>query len=154
MIAVRINGTDHQLRDDPATPLLWILRDRLELRGTKFNCLSGQCGVCTVLVAGQPVRACVTPLSSVAGQDVLTIEGLASSDGHPLLRAWLAERVPQCGYCQPGQIMTALALLQRSPRPSDAEIDATMSGVLCRCGTYQRIRRAIHRAANAPGKGS
>jgi aerobic-type carbon monoxide dehydrogenase small subunit (CoxS/CutS family) len=129
------------------TPLLWVLRDSLGLHGCKFSCGAGLCGVCTVHLDGEAVRACVTPLAKVVDHKVITIEGLASNANHPLLKAWYEQGVPQCGYCQPGQIMTAAALLAKNPAPSDAQIDAAMSAVLCRCGTYQRIRRAIHRAA-------
>jgi aerobic-type carbon monoxide dehydrogenase small subunit (CoxS/CutS family) len=128
------------------TPLLWVLRDNLGLTGTKFGCGIAQCGACTVHVDGAPTRSCVIPVSSVAGKRVTTIEGLSRDRSHPVQRAWIAEDVPQCGYCQSGQIMAAAALLEVNPAPTDADIDATMTNI-CRCGTYQRIRAAIHRAA-------
>jgi aerobic-type carbon monoxide dehydrogenase small subunit (CoxS/CutS family) len=128
------------------TPLLWVLRDNLGLTGTKFGCGIAQCGACTVHVDGAPTRSCVIPVSSVAGKRVTTIEGLSRDRSHPVQRAWIAEDVPQCGYCQSGQIMAAVALLEANPTPTDADIDATMTNI-CRCGTYQRIRAAIHRAA-------
>jgi isoquinoline 1-oxidoreductase beta subunit len=146
---LRVNGKDFPIAMDPATPILWILRDTLQLKGTKYGCGVGICGSCTVLADGQPVRACITPLSAMDGRSVVTIEGLAEA-GHPLLDAWVAEQVPQCGYCQPGQIVAAAALLATHSRPDDAAIDDAISDVLCRCGTYQRIRRAIHRAAEQP----
>jgi aerobic-type carbon monoxide dehydrogenase small subunit (CoxS/CutS family) len=128
-------------------PLLWALRDLLGLTGTKFGCGVGQCGACTVHLNGAAARSCIIPLSAVGERAVTTIEGLSPNRSHPLQRAWIAEQVPQCGYCQAGQLMTAAALLANNPAPSDAEIDAALSGNLCRCGTYQRIRSAIHRAA-------
>ncbi len=132
---------------EPETPLLWALRDGLQLTGTKFGCGIAVCGACIVLVDGQPVRSCVTALSSVAGRQLTTIEGLSAERSHPVQQAWIAEEVPQCGYCQSGQILAATALLARQPDPGDADIDDAMRDVLCRCGTYPRIRRAIHRAA-------
>ena len=132
---------------EPDTPLLWVLRDALDLTGTKYGCGIAQCGACTVHLDGQPVRACVTPVTTAVGKKVTTIEGLDPRAEHPLQRAWVAEQVPQCGYCQSGQIMSAAALLGRTPDPSDAQIDDAMGGNICRCGTYQRIRKAIHRAA-------
>jgi isoquinoline 1-oxidoreductase alpha subunit len=153
MIALTVNGEERQVDvADPATPLLWILRDQLDLVGAKFGCGIGQCGACTVLLDGSAVRSCSLPLSAAAGKSVTTIEGLAK-DGilHPLQEAWIAEDVAQCGYCQAGQIMSAAALLQITPQPSDAEIDAGMAGNLCRCGTYLRIRKAIKRAAGQTG---
>ena len=132
----------------PDMPLLWVLRDRLGLTGTKFGCGLGQCGACTVHVDGVATRACLTTASAAAGKTITTIEGLSPDSTHPLQVAWVAEQVPQCGYCQSGQIMSAAALLARTPRPTDAQIDTAMAGNICRCGTYQRIRRAIHRAAN------
>ncbi len=149
MISLFVNGKRHDVELEPDTPLLWVLRDTLRLTGTKYGCGIAQCGACTVHLDGEAVRACVTPLSAVAGKSVTTIEGLSPDASHPVQRAWIAEQAPQCGYCQPGQIMQAAALLAKIPNPSDADIDAAMSGVLCRCGTYQRIRRAIHRAARA-----
>ena len=147
MISLIVNGAKRELDTDPATPLLWVLRDTLGLTGTKYGCGIALCGACTVHVDGAPVRACVTPLSAVAGRTVTTIEGLSTDNSHPVQRAWVALDVPQCGYCQSGQIMTAAALLAGKPNPSDADIDQAMSGVLCRCGTYSRIRRAIKLAA-------
>ena len=147
-IVIDVNGRRRRVGVSPATPLLWVLRDTLGLTGTKFGCGVGQCGACTVHLDGAAVRACQTPISTVGKQRVTTIEGLARNRSHPLQRAWIAEQVPQCGYCQSGQIMAAAALLARRPAPSDQEIDEAMAGNLCRCGTYQRIRRAIHRAAH------
>ena len=144
---IRVNGGLHQVEASPAMPLLWVLRDLLGLTGTKFGCGIGQCGACTVQIDGTPVRSCSTPISAVGKQEVKTVEGLSAEGLHALQRAWIAEEVPQCGYCQSGQLMTAAALLDRSPNPSDDEIDAALSGNLCRCGTYTRIRAAIHRAA-------
>jgi isoquinoline 1-oxidoreductase subunit alpha len=148
-LTLRINGKTRTADVDPETPLLWVLRDSLGLPGTKYGCGMALCGACTVHVDGEPVRACSTPVSTVVGKDVTTIEGLASSptELHPLQRAWIEHDVPQCGYCQAGQLMSAAALLARTPQPSDADIDAAMSGNICRCGTYQRIRAAIHSAA-------
>lgn len=142
-----INGTARSVDADPATPLLWVLRDTLGLTGTKFGCGIGACGACTVHLNGAAVRSCSTPLSAAAGARVVTIEGLSVNGDHPLQRAWISQDVPQCGYCQAGQIMNAAALLARTPSPTDAQIDAAMRGNLCRCGTYQRIRHAIHQAA-------
>ena len=147
MIQVTINGKVQQVDVAPDTPLLWVLRDTLGLTGTKFGCGIALCGACTVHLDGAAVRSCATPLSAAAGRRVTTIEGLSRDASHPVQQAWIAEDVPQCGYCQPGQIMSAAALLAGNPHPSDADIDAAMSGNICRCGTYQRIRRAIHRAA-------
>lgn len=147
MVSLTVNGEQLEVAAAPDTPLLWVLRDTLGLKGTKYSCGAGLCGVCTVHIDGEPTRACVTPLSEVVDRSITTIEGLVRDDDHPLIKAWLAENVPQCGYCQPGQVMTAAALLQRNPSPSNADIAAAMSGVLCRCGTYLRIRRAIRRAA-------
>ncbi len=146
-IELFVNGANHTIQADEQMPLLWALRDLMGLTGTKFSCGTGLCGACTVLVDGEPTRSCITPLSSLAGKVILTIEGLSDDGSHPLQQAWIDERVSQCGYCQPGQIMSAAALLQKNPNPSDAEIDAAMSGNLCRCGSYQRIRKAIHAAA-------
>jgi isoquinoline 1-oxidoreductase subunit alpha len=131
----------------PETPLLWVLRDALGLTGTKFGCGIAMCGACTVLLDGEAVRSCQLAVKDVVGHRITTIEGLAAAGDHPVQRAWIAEEVPQCGYCQSGQILSAVALLAKTPRPTDAQIDAAMDGVLCRCGTYARIRRAIHRAA-------
>ena len=144
---LQINGRAVQAEADPAMPLLWVLRDVLELTGTKFGCGVAACGACTVRVDGQPVRSCVTPVSSVVGKKVQTIEGLGGAGKpHALQVAWIAEQVPQCGYCQSGMLMAAAALLERKPRPTDADIDEAMTNI-CRCGTYQRVRAAIHRAA-------
>jgi aerobic-type carbon monoxide dehydrogenase small subunit (CoxS/CutS family) len=134
-------------------PLLWTLRDVLGLTGTKYGCGVAQCGACTVHLDGQAVRSCVTPVSRVQGHAVTTIEGLAAGGSHPVQSAWIAEEVAQCGYCQPGQVMSAAALLTSKPQPTDADIDASMAGNLCRCGTYERIRRAIHRAAEGAANG-
>ncbi len=142
-----INGTDHEIDVEPETPLLWVLRDTIGLTGTKFGCGIAQCGACTVHLDGQPIRSCSTPASSAVGREITTIEGLSPDSNHPVQRAWVEHTVPQCGYCQSGQIMSAAALLSRNPNPSDSEIDAAMAGNLCRCGTYSRIRAAIHRAA-------
>ncbi|SRR6266496_3236011 len=142
-----VNDKRRTVDVSPDTPLLWVLRDILGLTGTKFGCGIAQCGACTVHLDGAAVRACSTPVSAAASRRVTTIEGLGANRSHPLMQAWIAEGVPQCGYCQPGQIMAAAALLMKNPRPTDADIDAAMSGNICRCGTYQRIRAAIHRAA-------
>ena len=142
-----INNSPHNVEIAPDTPLLWVLRDQLNLTGTKYGCGMGLCGACTVHLDGEAVRSCQTPVSSVGAKKITTIEGLSGDNSHPVQQAWIAEQVPQCGYCQPGQIMTAAALLAKTPRPTDAQIDAAMVGNLCRCGMYQRIRRAIHRAA-------
>jgi aerobic-type carbon monoxide dehydrogenase small subunit (CoxS/CutS family) len=147
MTNLTVNGRNHALDVDPDMPLLWALREELGLTGTKYGCGIAQCGACTVVVDGQAIRSCVTPVSAVEGRKVTTIEGLHPEHKHPLQQAWIAEQVPQCGYCQSGQIMQAAALLQENPTPSDAEIDAAMEGNLCRCGTYPRIRAAIRRAA-------
>jgi isoquinoline 1-oxidoreductase alpha subunit len=144
---LQVNGQTYPLEADGQMPLLWALRDLLNLTGTKFGCGEGLCGSCTVLMDGEPVRSCITPLSSASGKSIVTIEGLSTDGTHPLQRAWQEERVSQCGYCQPGQIMNAAALLDKNPNPTDADIDAAMTGNLCRCGTYHRIRKAIHRAA-------
>ncbi|MHB8428815.1 MAG: (2Fe-2S)-binding protein [Acidiferrobacterales bacterium] len=147
MIRIYVNGSRHSVDVDPDTPLLWVLRDAIGLTGTKYGCGIAACGACTVHVDGQPLRSCITPVSSVAGKRVTTIEGLSEDGLHPVQQAWIAEEVPQCGFCQSGQIMAAAALLANNPHPSDADIDGAMSGIICRCGTYQRIRRAIKRAA-------
>ncbi len=146
-IEFTVNGVSRTVDVAPDTPLLWVLRDTLALIGTRFSCGRGLCGSCTVHVDGEATRACVTPVEIVVGKSVLTIEGLSQDRSHALQKAWIAEEVPQCGYCQSGQIMAAAALLARKPAPTDADIDAAMAGNLCRCGTYVRIRRAIHRAA-------
>ncbi|HXH04297.1 MAG TPA: (2Fe-2S)-binding protein [Candidatus Competibacteraceae bacterium] len=145
-IQLTVNGQTHTLEVEPDTPLLWVLRDHLGLTGTKFGCGIAVCGACTVHLDGVAVRACVLPLAAVAGRAVTTIEGLSADRSHPLQRAWIAEQVPQCGYCQSGMLMAAAALLARNPHPSEAAIDAAITN-LCRCGTYPRIRRAIQRAA-------
>jgi isoquinoline 1-oxidoreductase subunit alpha len=142
-----VNGRAREVHVAPETPLLWVLRDALGLTGTKFGCGVGACGACTVHVDGEPTRSCQLPVSALGARKVVTIEGLSQDGRHAVQRAWAEEDVPQCGYCQAGQIMSAAALLARTPAPSDADIDRAMSGNLCRCGTYQRIRRAIHRAA-------
>tara|TARA_Y100000817_G_scaffold240262_1_gene192222 strand:+ start:1251 stop:1712 length:462 start_codon:yes stop_codon:yes gene_type:complete len=142
-----INGTDHEIDVEPETPLLWVLRDTVGLSGTKYGCGIAQCGACTVHLDGQPIRSCSVSAASAVGSDVTTIEGLSPDSSHPIQRAWVESTVPQCGYCQSGQIMSAAALLARNPNPSDSQIDAAMAGNLCRCGTYSRIRAAIHRAA-------
>jgi isoquinoline 1-oxidoreductase alpha subunit len=147
MFRLTVNGAVFEVDAEPETPLLWVLRDNIGLTGTKFGCGIAQCGVCTVHIDGEAVRACVTPLESVAEAQITTIEGLSDDNSHPVQRAWIEHTVPQCGYCQSGQIMTAAALLRQTPRPTDADIDAAMAGNLCRCGTYLRIRQAIHRAA-------
>jgi aerobic-type carbon monoxide dehydrogenase small subunit (CoxS/CutS family) len=145
-----VNGRRHDLDVSPEMPLLWVLRENLGLTGTKFGCGLGQCGACTVHIDGNAVRSCTTLASAATGKRITTIEGLSPTSSHALQTAWVAEQVPQCGYCQSGQIMSAAALLTKTPRPTDAQIDTAMSGNICRCGTYQRIRRAIHRAAGQP----
>ena len=146
MTDLTVNGEAHALDADPATPLLWVLRDHLNLTGTKYGCGIAQCGACTVHVDGAATRSCVTPLAAVAGKNVTTIEGLSEDASHPVQQAWIEHDVPQCGYCQSGQIMAAAALLATNAAPTDADIDAAMTNV-CRCGTYQRVRRGVHRAA-------
>jgi isoquinoline 1-oxidoreductase subunit alpha len=146
-IRFTVNGKPRSVDVDPGTPLLWVLRDTLGLTGTKFGCGIALCGACTVHINGEATRSCVTTVSSVAGKKVTTIEGLSSNLSHPVQRAWIELDVPQCGYCQSGQIMSAAALLAQKPEPTDADIDDFMAGNICRCGTYQRIREAIHRAA-------
>ena len=145
---ITVNGEQHTVDVLPDTPLLWVLRDALDLTGTKFGCGMAQCGACTVHLNGAPIRSCVMPISAVAGSQITTIEGLSPDGNHPVQQAWIAEDVPQCGYCQSGQLMAAAALLAQNPSPTDADIDAAMSGNICRCGTYGRIRKAIKRAAN------
>lgn len=147
MIRITVNGKPHELDADPEMPLLWALRDLLGLTGTKFGCGEALCGACTVHIDGVPVRACVTPLARARARSVTTIEGLSPAGDHPLQKAWIELGVPQCGFCQAGQIMTAAALLAANPNPSDADIDRSLAGNLCRCGTYVRIRAAIKRAA-------
>jgi isoquinoline 1-oxidoreductase subunit alpha len=147
LVKFTLNGKSQAVDAAPAMPLLWVLRDKLGLTGTKFGCGMSLCGACTVHINGQAVRSCVTPVSSVAGKTVVTIEGLSANASHPIQKAWIEQDVPQCGYCQSGQIMTASALLAKTARPSDADIDEAMQGNICRCGTYDTIRSAIHRAA-------
>jgi len=142
-----VNGSRRRVAVPAGTPLLWVLRDVLGLTGTKYGCGAGHCGACTVHLGGAPVRSCQVPVEHAAGARITTIEGLSRDGGHPVQRAWIEEDVAQCGYCQAGQIMAAAALLRRTPRPTDGQIDEAMAGNLCRCGTYQRIRAAIHRAA-------
>ena len=149
MISLTVNGKPHNVDVTSDMPLLWVIRDVIGLTGTKFGCGIGQCGACTVHLDGTPIRSCSTPVSLAAGKKVTTIEGLSPTASHALQHAWVAEQVPQCGYCQSGQLMSAAALLARIARPTDADIDLAMNGNICRCGTYQRIRRAIHRAARA-----
>jgi aerobic-type carbon monoxide dehydrogenase small subunit (CoxS/CutS family) len=147
MATIKINGISHEIDADDDMPLLWALRDTLGLTGTKYGCGIGACGACTVHIDGQAMRACLTPLGSVAGKSVTTIEGLGAEGLHAVQEAWIGENVPQCGYCQAGQIMTAAALLARNPEPTDEDIDNAMAGNICRCGTYLRIRKAIHVAS-------
>jgi isoquinoline 1-oxidoreductase alpha subunit len=147
MATLRINGRNVTVDVPDDTPLLWVLRETLGLTGTKFGCGMALCGACTVHVDGEAMRSCQLPVGSMGAREITTIEGLSGNSNHPLQRAWIAEQVPQCGYCQSGQIMAAAALLARKRNPTDADIDAAMDGVVCRCGSYQRIRRAIHRAA-------
>jgi aerobic-type carbon monoxide dehydrogenase small subunit (CoxS/CutS family) len=151
MTSFQVNGKPVQVDVDPATPLLWVLRESLGLTGTKYGCGMALCGACTVHLDGEAIRSCVAPLSRVAGRHVKTIEGLSNDLSHPLQRAWIEIDVPQCGYCQSGQIMSAAVLLSKIPKPTDNDIDEAMSGNICRCGTYPRIRRAIHRAAELAG---
>jgi isoquinoline 1-oxidoreductase alpha subunit len=151
MVELSINGAVRRLDVDPDMPLLWALRDHLGLTGTKYGCGAAQCGACTVHVEGQPMRACVTPVSAVAGQKITTIEGASGKVAQAVQAAWAQLAVPQCGYCQSGQVMAAISLLQANPKPGDAEIDAAMEGNLCRCATYGRIRSAIHEAARQLG---
>jgi len=146
MMKLTVNGKTHDLDVEGDTPLLWVIRDDVGLTGTKFGCGVGACGACTVLLEGEPTRSCVLPMSAVAGRSITTIEGLSADKSHPVQKAWIAESVPQCGYCQSGMILTAAALLKRKPHPTDADIDSTMTNI-CRCGTYDRARKAIHRAA-------
>ena len=153
MIKVNVNGEVLEADADPQTPLLWVLRDTLGLTGTKYGCGMALCGACTVHLNGKAVRSCVTPISAVGEQAVTTIEGLSKDRSHPVQRAWLEIDVPQCGYCQPGQIMSAAALLAQNAQPNDEQIDAAMAGNICRCGTYPRIRAAIHRAAQLKTSG-
>ena len=151
MVTLRVNGQTYQVDAEPGTPLLWVLRDNLGLTGTKYGCGIAQCGACTVHVDGRATRSCVLPLSAVLNSDIITIEGLAADSQHPVQRAWIEHDVPQCGYCQSGQIMAAAALLARNKNPSDSDIDREITNI-CRCGTYRRIRMAIHRAAELTKK--
>ena len=144
---LKINNQAHTIEADPKMPLLWVIRDLVGLTGTKYGCGIAQCGACTVLANGKPIRSCSMPVSAMTTQNITTIEGLSEDNNHPVQQAWIKEQVPQCGYCQSGQIMSAAALLATTPKPSEADIDAAMSGNVCRCGTYQRIRAAIHRAS-------
>lgn len=148
IITFNVNQAAYEVDIDPTMPLLWVLRENIGLTGTKFGCGVAQCGACTVHINGQAVRSCVVPIAAIEGKDITTIEGLSSDLSHPLQQAWIAEDVPQCGYCQSGQIMSAAVLLSHNANPSDQEIDDVMAGNICRCGTYNRIRRAIHRAAD------
>ena len=152
MTKLTVNKRQYDVETDPSTPLLWVLRDDLGLTGTKFGCGVAQCGACTVHVDGEPRRACITTVKSVEGKEITTIEGLSPDSSHPLQKAWIAEDAPQCGYCQSGQIMAAAALLKSKPNPTDADIDTAMAGIICRCGTYNRIRAAIKLAAMNGGK--
>ena len=147
MITIEINGTPKQIDIEPDTPLLWVLRDIVGLTGTKFGCGIAQCGACTVHIDGKPMRSCSVPIGALDGKTITTIEGLSPDNSHPVQRAWIAEDVPQCGYCQSGQIMAVAAFLKQTPKPTDADIDANITNI-CRCGTYERLRRAIHRAAD------
>jgi len=147
MFSLNVNGKKYDVDAESGTPLLWVIRDNLGLTATKYGCGIGQCGACTVLVDGEAVRSCVRAVSTAAGKEITTLEGLSAGRPHPLQAAWIAGNVPQCGYCQPGQIMAAAALLRRIPEPTDEEIDRAMNGNICRCGTYQRIRKAIHAAS-------
>ena len=146
-ITLKINNKNYTVEADPKMPLLWAIRDLVGLTGTKYGCGIAQCGACTVHLNGVPIRSCSTPVSTVAGKDIVTIEGLSSDNSHPIQKAWIQEQVPQCGYCQSGQIMAAAALLKRNPKPNDKDIDAAMQGHICRCGTYPRIRKAIKTAS-------
>ena len=146
MVTLNVNGADHSLEVEGDTPLLWVLRDELGLTGTKFGCGAGLCGACTVLLDGKATRSCLLPVSALAGKSVVTIEGLSTNKSHPVQQAWIAENVPQCGYCQSGMILSTVALLATTPKPTDADIDMAVTNI-CRCGTYHRVRRAIHRAA-------
>jgi isoquinoline 1-oxidoreductase alpha subunit len=146
MTKLTINGKTHEVDAEGDTPLLWVIRDDVGLTGTKFGCGVGACGACTVLLDGEPTRSCVLPISAVGAKSITTIEGLSPDKSHPVQKAWIAESVPQCGYCQSGMILTAVALLKRKPHATDADIDSAMTNI-CRCGTYDRVRKAIHRAA-------
>lgn len=152
MVKLKINGSNHEVDVDANTPLLWVIRDEVGLTGTKFGCGIAACGACTVHLDGVPIRSCVTPVADAEGGELTTIEGLSESNSHPVQQAWLDIQTPQCGYCQSGQIMSAAALLADNPKPTDQDIDDAMSGNLCRCGTYPRIRKAIHRSAELMAK--
>lgn len=154
MIKLNVNGQAKAVDVDPATPILWVVRENLAMTGTKFGCGIAQCGACTVHLDGKPIRSCSTPISAAEGKSITTIEGIAGDDGtlHKVQRAWIEAQVPQCGYCQSGQIMSATALLQKNPAPTDAQIDAAMAGNVCRCGMYSRIRKAIKAAAGQPAE--
>jgi isoquinoline 1-oxidoreductase alpha subunit len=149
-----VNQKTQKVDVDPETPLLWVLRDELQLTGTKYGCGVAQCGACTVHLNGAPVRSCSLPISAASGQKITTVEGLSADRSHPVQQAWIAENVPQCGYCQSGQIMSAVALLSANPQPTDEEIDAAMQGNICRCGTYSRIRKAVRLASTLQPSGS
>jgi isoquinoline 1-oxidoreductase alpha subunit len=151
MISIIVNGKRHMVNAGPDTPLLWVLREKLGLMGTKYGCGIGLCGACTVHIDGEPQRSCLVAVKDVQGKKITTIEGIP--ENHPVKKAWIEDDVPQCGYCQPGQIMSAVALLEKNPSPSDNDIDNAMTGNICRCGTYQRIRRAIHKASAGSVKG-
>ena len=151
---LNINNKAYQIEAEPQTPLLWVIRDEVGLTGTKFGCGVAQCGACTIHLNGTPVRSCSLPVSAVQDQKITTIEGLSDDNSHPVQQAWLEVQAPQCGYCQSGQIMSATALLEKSPKPTDEEIDQAMAGNICRCGTYHRIRKAIHTASNQMTDGS
>ncbi len=153
MIKLTVNGEVHDVDATPDTPLLWVLRDLVGLTGTKYGCGQALCGACTVHMDGQPIRSCVTPLNAVGAHKILTIEGLSKDRSHPVQRAWMEIDVPQCGYCQSGQIMSAASLLAKNPAPTDSDIDTAMAGNICRCGTYPRIRKAIHRAVELMKEG-
>jgi isoquinoline 1-oxidoreductase alpha subunit len=148
-ISLNINGKKHEVDVDPKTPVLWVLRDHLDLVGTKYGCGMAQCGACTIILEGNAVRSCTMPVSSVANKKITTTEGISENGDHPVQKAWLEHDVPQCGYCQAGQIMTAVALLEKNPKPSDEEIETAMNGNICRCGTYLRIKAAVKTASNA-----
>jgi aerobic-type carbon monoxide dehydrogenase small subunit (CoxS/CutS family) len=153
MISLNVNVKKYTVDVDPKMPLLWVVRETLGLMGTKYGCGMGICGACTVIIDGNAVRSCITPVSTVAEKEITTIEGLSGEATHPVQRAWMAEDVPQCGYCQSGQIMQAAALLEKNPKPTDIDIDRALSGNICRCGTYQRIRKAIHTASEIMAEG-
>lgn len=153
-LTLKINQQTHEVDVDPQTPLLWVIRDEVGLTGTKYGCGIAQCGACTVHLNGNPVRSCSIPVSAASTQNITTIEGISEGHDHPVQKAWIDAQVPQCGYCQSGQIMSAVALLDRKPKPTDADIDQAMSGNICRCGTYTRIRKAIHNASKEISNGS